>query len=188
MVLYSSVVTIVFIGCSINTFINIHTADIQLPHHYTMEPTPSDSSPAQSSSLAQSSPPAPRSSSVESLSFSGSTTIRREDHLQWICQSMSCNTVNSHALDQESKSIGATDPEDNSSLPSRRLFSAPGPSGSSDAVGTNGDAGTMSTDDGSEASHMERGFEDGQSLDGDDEDSEYLEEEPNSEDPESSDR
>jgi hypothetical protein len=65
--------------------------------------------------------------------------------------------------------FSATDPESSSS-PSETLDSAPGSSGSGDAVG-NSEAG-----DGSEVSHSERGFENGQSPDWDDEDSEELNE------------
>ncbi|EWG35997.1 hypothetical protein FVEG_14600 [Fusarium verticillioides 7600] len=93
-----------------------------------MEPTPSDSSPANSSS------PDPSSTSLEFISFAGTTTTRREDHLKWICKSMSCNTVNcmyrhtndhqcgtrrkwpADALDNEDKLIGylrSVDPDGN---------------------------------------------------------------------------
>ncbi|KAF5966158.1 hypothetical protein FCOIX_12652 [Fusarium coicis] len=158
-----------------------------------MEPTPSNSAPANSSS------PAPSGTSHESISFAGTTTTRREDHLQWICKSMSCNTVNcmyrhtnckqcgarrkwpADALDNEGRLIGATDPESSSS-PSETLDSAPGSSGPGDAVGN------MEAGDGSEVSHSERGFENGQSPDWDDEDSEEPEENLEAEDLEGSDR
>ncbi|EWG35998.1 hypothetical protein FVEG_00172 [Fusarium verticillioides 7600] len=76
--------------------------------------------------------------------------------------------------------FSATDPE-SSSPPSETLDSAPGSSGSSDAVGN------RETGGGSEVSHSERGFENGQSPDWDDDDLEEPEEKPKAEDSEGSD-
>ncbi|PNP79877.1 hypothetical protein FNYG_06574 [Fusarium nygamai] len=92
MVLFSSAIVIIFISCSINTFINTHTHSRHTTFTpsslYSMEPTPSDSSPAHSSS------PDPQGSPHESISFAGTTVTRREDHLKWICRFKLCDTVN----------------------------------------------------------------------------------------------
>ncbi|KAF5595950.1 hypothetical protein FPCIR_4216 [Fusarium pseudocircinatum] len=145
-----------------------------------MQPTP----PSEPDDSSQD----PLGDSVESISFTGTTTRIRVDHVEWICRFMSCGTVNNisvtdckqcgtqrepqvDAINDEDRFIGSTDPE-NSSPPSETSgkAGAPGSSESGDAVETNRGAGTVTTDDGSEASHTERSFENGQRQNWDDDD------------------
>ncbi|KAF5685093.1 hypothetical protein FDENT_6384 [Fusarium denticulatum] len=198
MVLFSTTIVIVFISFSINIFINTHTHSRHTATftpsslHSMQQPTPPSGSSSDHSAEE------PLSASLESISFTGTTTKKREDHLKWICLFMSCDTVNcmyendcckqcgtkrqtpADALDDKG---GSTDPED-SSPPSEisGQAGAPGSSGSCDAVGTNRDAGTVTTGDGSEASHTEGRFENGQRLNWDDDDDDDLEDDKDDED------